>query len=179
MGLDCGFGTSKTGIGVIMLESNKLHVLFSREIEKSRVEDIVSLCNQLRVKYSPQRLFCDAANPEIIRSLKIQWQEPVDFERIISQARADKIDISHRMRVVPVSFNIEGRLLLERLANVISRHLILIPKEFYNLITEIRMARINDLGNLDKKGIVDNNSYDLLDSLRLCVRMFPLKERVK
>jgi hypothetical protein len=177
MALHAGFGSSKTGISVLMLESNKLHVLYSRELERARYEDVVALCNQLRVTYRPQKLYCDAANPEMIKSLKVQWNEAVDYERIIERARADKIDHGHRMNVVPISFNQDGRLLLERFVHVVSRQLISIPIEFNNLITEMRMAKVKDNGNLDKEEAGDNNTYDLFDSVRLCLAMFPLKAK--
>jgi hypothetical protein len=178
-GIDVGFGSSKTGISVVQLENNKLHILHSSEFERARYEDIIAKCNQLRVKYKPQKIYTDAANPEFTKSLKVQCGETTDYERVIQQARHDNVDYAHRMHVVPINFNTDGRLLLERFVHVVSKGWISIPKSFNNLITEMRMATVKDNGNLSKEEAGDNNTYDLFDSVRLCLAMFPLNKRVR
>jgi hypothetical protein len=109
----------------------------------------------------------------------VQCGETADFERIITEARHDNADYAHRMHVVPVNFNTDGRLLLERFVHVVSKGLISIPKSFNNLITEKHMAKVKDIGNLNKEEVGDNNTYDVFDSVRLCLAMFPLNKRVK
>ncbi len=179
MGIDVGFGSSKTGISVVQLENNKLHILHSSEFERARYEDIITKCNQLRVMYKPQKIYTDAANPEFTKSLKVQCGESTDYERIIQEARRDNVDYSHRMHVIPINFNTDGRLLLERFVHIVSKGWISIPKSSNNLITEMRMATVKDNGNLNKEEAGDNNTYDLFDSVRLCLAMFPLNKKVR
>jgi hypothetical protein len=47
------------------------------------------------------------------------------------------------------------------------------------LLTDMRQACFKDNGNLDKTATNTTSTFDLLDSTRLALSMFPLNRRVK
>ena len=76
------------------------------------------------------------------------------------------------MFVVPVSFNEHGRELLCRFQQFVSKGWFSIsPIEHKELATQMRMARFQDNGNLDKKETGDN-TFDAFDSCRCALMPF-------
>ena len=47
--------------------------------------------------------------------------------------------------------------------------------EHKDLVTQMRMAKFKDSGNLDK-GETSNNTYDVFDSARLALKMFEMNQ---
>jgi hypothetical protein len=178
LGVDPGFGSSKFAISVLQLEDNVLKVMYAKQFEKASYEKMIELVTQLRYKYKPQKVYVDKANPEFIKSLKTQFNETQNYESIIEQANRDKINYEHRMFVCPVSFNEKGSELLNRFRHVVSKGWILIHKtEHTALLTDMRQARFKDNGNLDKTETTTSSTFDLLDSTRLALSMFPLAKK--
>lgn len=73
----------------------------------------------IRQNYGVDKLFVDAANPEIIRSLKRAFDEPENYEYQL--ARIDSKKIGHpvfHMDVLPVSFNVEHKEMLSHIQNL-------------------------------------------------------------
>lgn len=76
------------------------------------------------------------------------------------------------MFVVPVSFNEYGRELLGRFQHFVSKGWFGISNvEHKELVTQMRMARFKDNGNLDKEETADN-TFDSFDATRLCLVPF-------
>lgn len=125
-------------------------------------------------------MYVDKANPEFIKSLKTQFNETKDYESIIQDANRDKVNYEYRMFVVPISFNEKGSELLNRFRHVVSKGWMRISStEHAALLTDMRQACFKDNGNLDKTATTTNSTFDLLDSTRLALSMFPLSRRVK
>ncbi|HJR84993.1 MAG TPA: hypothetical protein VJ772_06445 [Nitrososphaeraceae archaeon] len=178
VGIDPGFGSSKFAITVLQLEDNVLKVMYAQQFDKASYEAMITKVTQLRYKYKPQKVYVDKANPEFIKSLKTQFNETQNYEQIIEQATRDKINYEHRMFVVPISFNEKGSELLNRFRHVVSKGWIQINKtEHTALLTDMRQACFKDNSNLDKTRT--DSTFDLLDSTRLALSMFPLARRVK
>jgi len=175
MGIDPGFGSSKFGITILQLEDNILKVIYAKEYDRPNYENMIRLIAQLRVQYKPNKIFVDAAKPDFIKSLKIQFNETTDYERIIEMAKKDKQKYDNRMFVIPVAFNEWGKELLGRFQHVISKQWFLVPNVYSDLITQMRMARFKDNGNLDKDETGSNNTYDCFDSTRLALKQFYMK----
>jgi hypothetical protein len=155
-------------------------VRYAQQEEKASYEKMIELVTQLRYMYKPQKVYVDKANPDFIRSLKTQFNESQKYEEIIEQANRDKVNYEHRMSVVPVSFNEKGSELLNRFRHVVSKGWIRIsPTEHAALLTDMRQACFKDNGNLDKTATTTSSTFDLLDSTRLALSMFPLSKRVK
>jgi hypothetical protein len=136
---------------------------------------MITKVTQLRYKYKPQKIYVDKANPEFIKSLKTQFNESQKYEDIIEQATRDKINYEHRMFVCPVSFNEKGSELLNRFRHVVSKGWMRIHTDHTALLTDMRQACFKDNGNLDKTK--SDNTFDLLDSTRLALMMFPLAKK--
>jgi hypothetical protein len=173
MGIDPGFGSSRFGITIIQLEDNKLKVLLAEEFDRPSYENMIQHVNQLRYIYKPQKIYVDGSKPDFIKSLKIQFGETPDYEPLVEQANKEKMLLEYKMYVCPVSFNEWGRELLGRFQHVVSKHWFLIPVKYNNLITQMRMAKYQDNGNLDKKEAGDN-TFDVFDSTRLALKQFDL-----
>ncbi|HEY7777164.1 MAG TPA: DEAD/DEAH box helicase family protein [Nitrososphaeraceae archaeon] len=173
MGIDPGFGSSKFGICILQYEDNIIKVLYAEEFTRPSYENMIYFCNQLRVKYRPAKIFVDGAKPDFIKSLKIQFAETTDYEKIIEQATRDKVDYQHRMYVCPINFNVYGKELLGRFQHIVSKGWILIPKKNRELISQMRTAKFKENGNLDKAEM-SNNTYDVFDSVRLALANFEI-----
>jgi len=84
------------------------------------------------------------------------------------------------MYVIPVSFNEWGKELLGRYQHVVSKKWFAISNiEHKELVTQMRQARYQDNGNLDKSETNNNNTYDAFDSCRLALKMYEMGERKK
>jgi hypothetical protein len=177
IGIDPGFGSSKFAITVLQLEDNVLKVIYAQQFDKASYEAMITKVTQLRYKYKPQKIYVDKANPEFIKSLKTQFNETQNYEQIIEQADRDKVNYEHRMFVCPVSFNEKGSELLNRFRHVVSKGWMRIHTDHIALLTDMRQACFKDNANLDKTKT--DSTFDLLDSTRLALMMFPLAKRTK
>jgi hypothetical protein len=173
MGIDPGFGSSKFGICILQDEDNIIKVLYAEEFIRPSYENMITFCNQLKVKYRPVKIFVDGAKPDFIRSLKIQFSETIHYERIIEQANKDKVDYQYRMYVCPINFNEHGKELLGRFQHIVSKGWMSIPKKNRELITQMRTAKFKENGNLNKAE-ASNNTYDVFDSVRLALTNFEI-----
>jgi hypothetical protein len=173
-GIDPGFGSSKFAITILMLEDNILKVLYAKEFDRASYEEMINLVTQLKYQYGPVKVYVDGSKPDFIRSLKIAFRETVDYERIIQDANREKVDYEYRMKIIPISFNEWGRELLGRFQHVVSKKWFALSNiEHKELVTQMRMARFKDNGNLDKAE-TSNNTYDVFDSTRLALKMFEM-----
>ena len=71
MGIDPGFGSSPFGIVVIQFSDGVLQVLYADEFERPRYEDMINkIADLYSIFTNIKNIFVDAANPELISSLK-------------------------------------------------------------------------------------------------------------
>ena len=71
MGIDPGFGSSPFGIVVVQFSDGILQVLYADEFERPRYEDMITKVADLYQEFTNiKNIFVDAANPELISSLK-------------------------------------------------------------------------------------------------------------
>jgi hypothetical protein len=172
MGIDPGFGSSKFGFCILMLEDDIIKTVYAKEFERPKYEDMLNLAVSLKAQYRPQKIYVDGAKPDFIKSLKVQVREPSDYDKIIAKAIHDKVDVEYRMKVVPINFNEYGKELLGRAQNVVSKGWFAVsPTEHKELVTQMRMARSKENGNLDKDE-AGNSTYDVFDSFRLALKMY-------
>ena len=126
-----------------------------------------------------KNIFVDAANPELISSLKRELVEERDNWQYVQEKMAyckkNKVDINRYMKVVPVPFSTEGKNMLIHCKELLEfeRPIVAISPKFDKLLTSLRTCQSDDLGKVDK----DATSYDnVLDAFRLSLQMFRLKE---
>ncbi len=76
------------------------------------------------------------------------------------------------MFAIPVSFNEWGKELLGRFQQFVNKAWFSVSNiEHKELVTQMRMARLKDNGNLEKDEMV-GNTFDAFDSTRLALKMF-------
>lgn len=171
-GVDPGFGSSRFAVTILMLEDGIIKVLYSKEWDKPSYQMMVDLIPRLKMEYKIGKIFCDAANPEFIKSCKSLFNEAQDYDRIIQRAKHDKVDPMHRMFIVPINFREWGPELLGRFQHFVSKTLFAVsPTEHKELVQQMRTARYKDNGNLDKEA-VSGNTFDSFDATRLALTGF-------
>lgn len=165
IGIDPGFGSSKFAICAVTMADGQIHVIESHEFERADITYMSDVCFDLVNKYEAAKVYIDAANPGLIKSLKISIGENPEYEKVFAQAKKDKVDPGERMRIVPVNFAVDGRGLLMFMMSLVSAKLIKIRQDFSNLIQQMRIARIlPTTGKLDK---YSGPTMDSLDALML------------
>jgi len=178
MGVDPGFGSSHFGITILQLEDNILKVLYAKEYARPSYEQMISLIEQLRYQYKPNKIYVDGAKPDFIKSLKIQFRENIDYEAVIQRANREKIDPEYRMFIIPISFALYGKELLGRFQHVVSKTWFSVSDtEYKELVSQMRTASYQDNGNLDKKETGNNSTYDVFDATRLSLKMFEMSDK--
>ena len=169
MGIDAGFGSSKFGIVVTQLTYGKAEVVFADEYERPDFGDMIQKIIAIRQNYGVNILFVDAANPEIIRSLKRAFDEPVNYEYQLERIEAKKLGHpAFHMDVLPVSFNAEHKEMLSHTKLMLDREKVAIHPRFNKLLVALRTAVATD-GVLDKQVTAHD---DLLDALRLSLKYY-------
>jgi len=164
IGVDPGFGSSKFAICAVTMLDGQIHVIESQEYERADITYMADVCFELINKYEAGKIYIDAANPGLIKSLKISVGENPEYEKVFAQAKKDKVDPGERMRIVPVNFATDGRGLLMFMMSLVSSKLIRIRSEFAALIQQMRIARI-----LPTTGKLDKYSGPTMDSLDACM----------
>jgi hypothetical protein len=173
MGIDPGFGSSEFGVVVVERADGQLKILHAEEYHRPDFNEMLTVVWDLLEKYGRtiNKIYVDGANASFIRSLKIQIGEEENYEEIIKEAKANKLDYPIRdMHVIPVNFSTEHKsmltnckLLMEKDGGYIS-----INQRFTKLITALRTA-VEEDGNLDKEA----TSYDdVFDAFRLALKHF-------
>ncbi len=183
MGIDPGFGSSPFGIVVIQFSDGILQVLYADEFERPRYEDMINKVADLYSMFTNiKNIFVDAANPELISSLKREVALERDnwayVQEKMAYCKKHQIDINRQMKVVPVPFSTEGKNMLIHTKELLEfeEPILAINPKFEKLTTSLRTAISDDLGKLDKQA----TSYDnVLDAFRLSLQMFKLKEKEK
>lgn len=78
------------------------------------------------------------------------------------------------MFVIPVNFNEYGIEMLGRFQHIVSKKWFAVSNiEHKELVTQMRMAKFKDNGNLDKEE-TGTSTFDLFDSTRLALKMYEM-----
>jgi hypothetical protein len=168
IGVDPGFGSSNFAIVVTTLIDGLIHVLEAEEYKHPDHGAMIDRIFDIKIKYGAQKVYVDASNPAIIRALKSAIRENEDYESVKALATKDKVRIDQRMDIVPVNFGTEGRHMTTSLQSMVSSEAIRIHPRFDTLITQLRVVRTTDTGQIDKS--VSQN--DTFDALRCACMMF-------
>jgi hypothetical protein len=176
IGIDPGFGSSKFAITVLQYEDSIIKVLYAKQWDRPSYEDMINQVVKLTHEYNPTKIYVDSANPDFIKSVKIQFRDNPDYESVIEQANHENIDPEYRMLVCPVAFSQYGKELLGRFQYFVSKGWFSVPSTFDELTMDMRTASYLDNGNLDKK-TVGNRTFDLLDSTRLALKLYEKSDK--
>jgi hypothetical protein len=171
MGIDAGFGSSKFGIVVTEAFYGMAEVVFADEFERPDFVEMIQKIITIRHNYGVHKFFVDAANPEIITSLKRAFDEPINYEHQLARIKSKNLgDPVYHMDVLPVSFNTEHKEMLSHTKLMLDRKRLAIHPRFNKLLVALRTAVARD-GVLDKQITAHD---DLLDALRLSLSIYIL-----
>jgi hypothetical protein len=174
MGIDAGFGSSKFGIVVTQSVENKIQVLYAEEFERPDFYNMINKILKMFKSYVISKIYIDAANPEIITSIKAGLGERTDYERhisILKQKHLNYFNISRWMNVIPMSFSSDGHEMLAHAKFCLDNDWLAIHPSFSKLIIALRTAVATD-GLLDKQSTAHN---EVLDAFRLCLQFYKSK----
>jgi hypothetical protein len=165
IGVDFGFGSSKTAIVVLehinTEDKHIIRVVRCELIDKGDANEIVNLCWGIWKKHNYMNtvFFCDGSNRALINLLKIRWGESLYWE---------KVDFGHNsnIKIRPVNFNTEHKNMLSNLHVVASKGYLAVDPKYDKLLTSLRTAWAEELSL--KKDVTSYN--DLLDALRLSLK---------
>ena len=175
IGLDPAFGSpSKFGIVIAQYIDQKIVIVFAEEYERPHFSDMITeIWNLKRKCGNVTNIIVDSANPEIVQALKREFKERYDEHHIkdtLASCRKHNIPPEDRMFVVPRSFAVEGKQMLEHCIALLDDNdgLVAIPDKHEKLIISLRSATAEEY-RLDKEDTVHS---DLMDGFRLCCSFF-------
>jgi hypothetical protein len=171
MGIDAGFGSSRFGIIVTQLVESRIQVLYAEEFERPDFAMMIQKILKMYDNYSVSKIYLDAANPEIVASIKSGLNERTDYEKHISNLKTGHpkyLNLATWMNVIPMSFSSDGREMLAHTKHCLDSDWLAIHPSFSKLIIALRTAVALD-GLLDKQATVHN---DLLDAFRLSLSYY-------
>ena len=168
VGVDPSFGSSKFGIVATRWVNERIEIVIAEEHHRpdfsAMIDRIWEINNQMHIS----AIYCDAANPEIWKELKKQFNEQYSesyvFERL-AQCKKNNTDPNTFMRVIPVPFSTQGAEMLQHAKSLVEDpdRLVAIHPMFQDLLTALRTAEANDY-KLNKEVTSFN---DILDAFRL------------
>lgn len=175
MGIDPAFGSSSFGIVVTQLRDERIQVLYADEFERPNYYDMINKIWEIIGKFSGvDAIYVDAANPEIISTLKRELNEDDDWNYIherISYCKKNNLQLEREMKVIPIPFSIQGTSMMAHVKSLLENknRVVAIRPEFDKLITSLKTAVTDDMGRLDKQATL---YHDIFDAFRLALRFY-------
>ncbi len=173
LGLDPAYGSSSFAFCLTQLANGEtIQVLYADEFKHPDFNEMIDKVVELVLKYKNVRIYVDAANPEIIRSLKYLFSERTDYDKHLAELKHSYPNRppERAMMVLPVPFSTEHKEMLASCKAFLDdeRGLVAINPRFDKLITSLRTAVATE-NTLDK----ERTSYnDILDAFRLSMRYY-------
>ena len=165
MGIDVAWGdTSKFAIVVTQYRNNKVEVFYAESFEKPLMNEIINQIMQLKQRHHITKIYCDGANPEVIRELKSRIGEYHDYYGRLTEEQIWALRSSNSWQIIPVNFQKRHREMLQWTYTLMSKRLVKIHPSLQNLIVSLRTAIVSDEWKLDK---LQTSHVDTLDSFRL------------
>ena len=101
-------------MAIVQFSDSVLQVLYADEFERPRYEDIINKIADLNDIFTNiKNIFADAANPELISSLKREVAYERDnwssVQEKMAYCKKHHVDINRNMKVVPVPFFNRGQ----------------------------------------------------------------------
>lgn len=171
VGVDPGFGSSKYAICLGQLHNNQIQVLYADEFNRQEMPPMVRMTIKMMARVGECKAHVDGANPDVIRALKRELPERIDYEQHLKDLKDRGVrdaDLIRHMRILPVGFGSEGREMLAHCNYMVGGKFVAINPRFNKLITSMRTAVATEY-KLDK----DLTAYDdIFDAFRLMMYYF-------
>lgn len=86
MGIDSGFGSSKTAITIVRWVNSKLEVVYSQEFEHILFSDLIKLIRKLVYQYPTMaKIFVDGSSASLVGELRNSYGEKVPYQNLPPQ----------------------------------------------------------------------------------------------
>ncbi len=144
LALDPAYGSSKFGIVGMAYDGKIIKVTLAEELNKTSDSQALQEIDAIIRQYRYANLFIDSAYPGLYK----EFQEKVSC--------------------TSVNFRIEGQDLIHNGSNKVANKEIIIHPKFEELLKQLRSAKRNDRGQLDKKSA----SLDLVDAFNMSLWYF-------
>jgi hypothetical protein len=179
LGVDAGFGSSSFALVCLEYSGNIIKVCYAKQFERTSYNDMLQeIWNIRNMVGSLNNVYTDMANPEFTKDLKEDFGENSDWnynhELIAKYRKMPKSRVESVMRVVPVSFTVDGASMLVHVKNILEHEdgIVAINGEYTQLITALKGAVSVDF-KLDKS---ESPLNDLTDAFRLACKYFKLEK---
>jgi hypothetical protein len=136
--IDAGFGSSKFGIVIFQSLHGIPHVIYAKDYERKSATEMIKELDRLAIAYHVRNWGSDAANPEIIKSMR---------------------DDLH-LTVTGYAFNKFGKQMTQNATETVGRLKVRIHPDFERLKNQLSSIRYKKNGQPDKNS---TNPYDLGD----------------
>jgi hypothetical protein len=122
LGIDIGFGSSKTAFTVIEIVDDIIHVIYTKQFENANTEQMIYHAVELIHRYdlltnTSNKVFVDGSAAGFIRSVKYQTGEFSQYEQVLDKAKRDgRLEEPwYYMQICPIAFNKHHKKMLENL----------------------------------------------------------------
>jgi hypothetical protein len=177
--LDPAFGSpSKFGIVITQFIDQRIVVIFVEEYERPNFSAVINIIWKLKQKCgNVSNIIVDSANPEVWQAFKQEFNERSDEQYIrdtLANCRKRNVYPEDRMFVVPKSFALEGKQMLEHCVALMDNDngMIAIPEKHDKLILSLRSATAKEW-KLDKSETVH---ADIMDAFRLNLSFYRISK---
>jgi hypothetical protein len=176
LAIDPAYGsTSKYGIVMCQYLDQKIVVIYAHEYTKPDYSEMIDEVFRLsRQVGGVTNILVDSSAPEVIASIrrsfhKDQYSDNY-LKEVVANCKKYNVPIENRLFVVPKSFTMEGRQMLQHAVSImdIPEGAIAIPSQYQDLIVACRTATAEEW-KLDKPNTSHN---DLLDSFLMCLSVY-------
>jgi hypothetical protein len=160
------------------LVDGKIQIIEASEYQRPNFTDMISKVWDLKQQYGHvNNIFVDASNPEVIQSLKQQFDERYDEQYVREQivfCRKYNLHIEDKMFVVPLAFAVEGAKMLQHCRYLLDEtdedgsSIIAIDKRFDKLLIALRTAVMEEW----KLNKAETSYSDTLDAFRLALTFY-------
>lgn len=179
IGLDPAWGSpSNFAIVATQYVDGMIQVIFADEYPCPFFQTMMDKVWELKQKLGHiTNIYVDTANPEIIRDLKRDFNEPYDDQYVkekIAWCKKNKVLVEDHMQIVPVSFVApDGPNMLMHFKSLLEnpKHLVAIHPRYDKLITSFRSAMATEMKLNKNETIYD----DILDAARMAMLFYKFK----
>ena len=165
LGIDPAFGTlsqnSKFAFCTAAMVDGKIRIYDAEQYAGLSYDDAMRLYDERLIKFNPDKIYVDGANPVFIKGAKTKVGERANYEE------EDK-EREKWWKVKPIAFGAEGPKMLGNIQSLVSQGYVEIHPRFKDLILQLRMAQTSDKN--DGKLMKDDHPMDLFDAFRLALK---------
>lgn len=178
LGIDIGWGSSRTAFVLTEFVEGKIRVVYSQQFDRpdyqSTVEQTYSLIRQYELDNGTNKIFIDGSAPSFIASIKRKAGEDPEYLRLIQLAKESETEVHYLMNIVPINFSQRNQPMLDNAKRIVDKHMLAINPDtsqgHKDLLTDLRIAKNKpDTFKLDKS---PENKMDLFDAMRLSLEYY-------